>query len=72
MDTLDTLLSINQASKVLPISKSSIYNLVRTGTLPYVRIGAKLFFKREIIEWVLDKGTDSIPKAKPVIGKEPK
>jgi len=71
MDNLESpLLSIDQASRILPVSKSLIYNLVKAGTLPSVRIGTKLFFKREVIERVMREGTNPIPKQHPVLHKE--
>jgi len=61
-----TLLTARQAAELLPISHSQIYSFGVKGIIPSIRIGKRLFFRREVIERVLREGTD-IPKPTPVI-----
>jgi excisionase family DNA binding protein len=49
----DTLLTKDEVCRMLRLSKSQVNTLMRTGRLPYYKIGRKVLFSlREIKEWL--------------------
>lgn len=49
----EELLTINEASELLNLSKFSIYSLVSKRKIPCSKVGKKLYFSRlELIEWI--------------------
>jgi excisionase family DNA binding protein len=42
----DTLLDIKQACEYLDCSKTTLYNYRRSGNLPYMQRGKKIFFRK--------------------------
>lgn len=51
---LDNLITPNELSKLLKISKSSVYRLVDTRTLTFYKVGGNLRFSRKDIESYLN------------------
>lgn len=44
------LIDINGLQKLLPLGVSSIYKLMASGALPYVKVGKRTFFRPSDIE----------------------
>lgn len=51
------LCSINEATKILGIGRTKLYELLNLGTLSSVRIGTRRLVKFESIKAVLDQST---------------
>ncbi len=52
-------------SRYIHLSRSIIYRMVRTQTIPYIKLGTRtLFEKNQIDNWVINGGKvgDSLPK----------
>jgi excisionase family DNA binding protein len=47
---VQNLLNVHEASRVLGISKSMLYELAASGQLAHVRIGARILFRPEQLE----------------------
>jgi excisionase family DNA binding protein len=48
-----TLLTVDELSKALKISKSNIYKLIKASKIPYVKISKKYLFEETTInDWV--------------------
>lgn len=46
-------ISLDQATEFLKLKKSSIYNRVHNGTIPFHKAGKRLLFKKsELAEWI--------------------
>lgn len=52
----DEVLTIDELSSYLKISKSSLYKLVQIGRLPGVKVGKHWRFRRDTIDRWLDAG----------------
>ena len=51
------ILDVDEAAVLLKVSKKTIYNRVKAGTLPHARLGRKLLFSRQkLYQWVADGG----------------
>ena len=61
---LETSLTVQEVAKMLRMSRQTIYNLTREGTIPHFRVGTKVRFNRADI--------DALMKTKPVITGETK
>jgi DNA binding domain, excisionase family len=49
----DEFLTIGQASKLLNLAKPTIYTLTCKNTIPFIKKGKKLYFKKsDLIEWL--------------------
>lgn len=47
------LLSIDEAAKLIKLTKPTIYGLVHKNKIPYSKKGKRLYFKRsELLEWI--------------------
>ncbi|MBK8746360.1 MAG: helix-turn-helix domain-containing protein [Saprospiraceae bacterium] len=45
---------MDDAAKILTLSKPTIYGLVHKNTIPYIKKGKRLYFlKEDLINWVL-------------------
>jgi excisionase family DNA binding protein len=53
----ETLLTISEAHRRLPISLPQLYHLVRTKKIPSIEIGKRLFIKEQVIIKILDEGS---------------
>ena len=52
------LLTANEASELIPLPRSSVYELVGNRRIPFVRIGRRVLFVRgALIQWVSDEMT---------------
>jgi len=61
-------LDMENLSKYVYLSKSTIYKMVSNKTIPYIKIGTRtLFVKDQIDKWVLSGGQISIEL--PVLSK---
>jgi excisionase family DNA binding protein len=50
------LLTIDELSKLLSVTKKSVYDLVYTKRIPYTKIGNRLRFRDDLIEsWVQER-----------------
>jgi excisionase family DNA binding protein len=56
MDTME-LVSVPEAARLLPVSQSMIYQMARDQIIPAIKIGSRVFVKKEIIDRVLREGT---------------
>ena len=51
------ILDVDEAAALLKVSKKTIYNRVKAGTIPHARLGRKLLFTRQkLVQWVADGG----------------
>jgi excisionase family DNA binding protein len=55
---LEPLLSINEVAKVLRISESSVYRLVRSGELVRVKVGGRTLFEPEAVRRLIAGSRD--------------
>lgn len=53
------IMNIDEVSKYLRTSRSSLYKLAQEGKIPSQKIGRNWRFRKEAIERWLDKGRDS-------------
>ena len=53
----DTLLTVIEVSGLFKVSKMTVYNLVKSGKLPAIKIGNTFRFKREDILTYLEQQT---------------
>lgn len=52
------LLTVNEAARVLSVSKGTIYDLVTRGDLPAVRVGGQIRFVPAVLEkWLREQAT---------------
>lgn len=61
---LEASLTVQEVAKLLRMSRQTIYNLTREGTIPHFRIGNKVRYNRADI--------DALMQAKTVTTGEPK
>ena len=65
-------LTIEQASKILRISKATIYYKVRHKTIPFFKEGRRLFFFRNDLSlWEKSRNESSTKLSEPVLVKDP-
>ncbi len=62
------ILDVDEAAVLLKVSKKTIYNRVRAGTLPHARVGRKLLFSRQKLTKWIELGGDL---AGTLVGSEP-
>ena len=49
------ILDVDEAAALLKVSRRTVYNRVRAGTIPHARVGRKLLFSRtKLNQWVAD------------------
>lgn len=61
----DEVLTLKEASELLKLSKSTLYNLAREGKVPARRVGRSWRFVRlNLIQWLGSKGTDMVNNRK--------
>jgi excisionase family DNA binding protein len=47
------ILDVDEAAVLLKVSKKTVYNRVKAGTLPHARVGRKLLFSRQKLnQWI--------------------
>jgi len=56
MDEEKLTLTVNEASRVLGISRGLAYSMVKTGEIPSVRFGKRVLVPRRALERLLEKG----------------
>jgi excisionase family DNA binding protein len=62
-DESDEVLTIEELSDYLKISKSSLYKLVQDGNLPGLKIGRHWRFQKAVIDqWMKDKTNLPLPE----------
>lgn len=49
-------LSVGEAAEFLQVTPGSIYRYVMTGVLPKKKFGNKLYFKKKVLEDLIEKG----------------
>lgn len=57
MDT--TPLTVDEVTKILRVSRQTIYTLCREGKIPHFKVGNKLRFKRADIEAICNTATST-------------
>ncbi len=57
-DTSRLVFSVEEARKQLGLSKGLMYEAIRTGQVPSVRIGRRILIPRRALEQMLDKVHD--------------
>jgi len=55
-----SLLSIDESERELPVKKSTIRSWIQQNRLPVIRLGRRVFIKRETIERLLKEGLDAV------------
>jgi len=61
----DEILTLKEASELLKLSKSTLYNLARKGKIPARRVGRSWRFVRfNLIQWIGSKEADKINNKK--------
>jgi excisionase family DNA binding protein len=62
----EPLLGVNEVARWLGISRTSVYDRVRAGAIPHVRIGHSIRFSRPHLErWILGGGDGGTPLEPP-------
>ena len=57
MDELFRLLTANEVSDLLGISREALWRYVRMGLIPHIRIGRLIrFVEKDILEWIQEGG----------------
>ena len=51
------LLTFREALEALRIGRNTLFKLIKSRTLPHVRIGKKIFFKRADLDRFIEKQT---------------
>jgi len=54
------LLSVEEIEELVPIKKSTIRSWIHQKRLPVIRLGRRVFIKREIIEKILAEGLEAV------------
>jgi excisionase family DNA binding protein len=71
MDVVDdALLSLPEASKLLPISQSYLYELARANRIPIVHLGNRILIKQSVVDKLRTDGTGpyiGVHKAEPIL-----
>jgi len=50
------LLTADEASELIRLPRSSLYELARNRRIPFVRIGRRVFFVRAaVVQWIIDE-----------------
>jgi excisionase family DNA binding protein len=62
------ILDVDEAAILLKVSRKTIYNRVKAGTLPHARVGRKLLFSRQKLQQWIALGGDL---AGAIVGNEP-
>jgi len=60
----DRFFDVQNLAKYIHLSKSIIYRMVRTESIPYIKLGTRTLFERNQIDnWVINGGKvgDSLP-----------
>ena len=52
------MLDVDEAAVLLKVSKKTVYNRVKAGTLPHARVGRKLLFSRQKLNQWIARGGD--------------
>ena len=52
------ILDVDEAAMLLKVSKKTVYNRVKAGTLPHARVGRKLLFSRQKLNQWIARGGD--------------
>ncbi len=53
MSEKQTILTINEASEYLRLSKPTLYRLTSTKKIPFLKVGGKVLFKlQELTDWL--------------------
>ncbi len=67
-DRVDALLSVmtaEEVAKLLRVNRKTIYDAVRAGTIPFVRVGRLIRFRRDVVlAWASGQGCVSHPRSK--------
>ena len=59
---MNLCLSVSETAQLLGISKASVYQLVREGTLPHIRVGRRLLIPAEQLEMWIAASSDANPR----------
>lgn len=62
MPTDDQFVDVREAGKVLGVSESTVWRMIRRGTLPSVRRSGRRLVPRRALEKTAEKTTDQIPR----------
>ena len=60
-DVVRLVLSVEEARRLLGLSRGLMYQAIRTGQVPSVRIGRRILIPRRALEQMLDKA-DTLKK----------
>jgi excisionase family DNA binding protein len=60
----EALIAVNEIEMEVPVKKSTIRSWIQQNRLPVVRLGRRVFVKRETIEKILTEGLDSVDTSK--------
>ena len=57
------ILTVKQLASYLQMDEHTIYRLAKSGKIPAIKIGAKLRFKKDLIDkWIEEKSISNIKK----------
>jgi len=54
---MEQLYTLEEATKILHITKQNIYSLVKAGVIPAVKIGRKWRIRESVLEKIVKEGT---------------
>lgn len=52
------VLSVNELLEILPLGKNSIYNLLHSGAIKYIRVGARIIIPKKYLIDFLDQANE--------------
>jgi excisionase family DNA binding protein len=65
------ILDVDEAAALLKVSRRTVYNRVKAGTIPHARLGRKILVSRaKLSQWVADGADLAQPPEKPVNDNE--
>jgi len=65
---MEKLLTIDELAKVLSVKKSTIYQWVHLGLIPYIKVGRLLRFKEgNIQKWLISREVEPSPRFRAIL-----
>ena len=65
---MEKLLTIDELAKALKVKKSTIYQWVHLGLIPYIKVGRLLRFKEGSIQkWLISRQVEPSPRFRAIL-----
>jgi len=65
---MEKLLTIDELAKALKVKKSTIYQWVHLGSIPYIKVGRLLRFKEGSIQkWLASRQVEASPRFRAIL-----